>query len=299
MQVLYVGCNAHHVLGFTSNIYTKLCKLLRIFVQIYKMQRLIFGFILLFFISSSCKRGLPSGILKKDTMVELLGEVHVLDGYLTTIPIDSAKRLMDPLYDELFSKYGLDSASFTKNLDYYYGDPDLSVETYDRVVKSLQEKENEFIKEDSIRNAIFSDSIRTANFQNLRWQGRMNSLMNAKADTLPYGIAEVTRRTLSPTGLDIIWKNNIYEKPSQISATAAQPQNVTEQQLPTVTSSDLPQEAQPQEAQPQEVQPQEEKPQELKPVGNGRPTDIRRPLRTPDGSQLKPVKPRRPLETAN
>ncbi|GEM_PF-399152 len=271
-----------------------MCKLLRIFVQIYKMQRLIFGFILLFFISTSCKKGLPSGILKEDTMVELLGEVHVLDGYLTTIPIDSAKKVMDPLYNELFNKYGLDSASFTKNLDYYYGDPALSVETYDRVVKSLQEKENAFIKEDSVRNAIFSDSIRTVNFQNMRWQGRVNSLMNAKADTLPYGIAEITRRMLSPTGLDLIWKNNIYDKPTQVPGAAVQPQTLTEEQLPTVTDS-----VQPQEAQPQEAEPQEAQPQELKPVGNGRPTDVRRPLRTPDGTQLKPVKPRRPLQTAN
>src|SRR5690606_37816755 len=123
----------------------------------------------------------------------------------------------------------------------------------------------------------------------MRWQGRVNSLMNAKADTLPYGIAEITRRMLSPTGLDLIWKNNIYDKPTQVPGAAVQPQTLTEEQLPTVTDS----------VQPQEAQPQEAQPQELKPVGNGRPTDVRRPLRTPDGTQLKPVKPRRPLQTAN
>ncbi len=269
-----------------------MCQLFRIFVQIYKMQRLIFGFILLFFITSSCKKGLPQGILKEDTMAELLGEVHVLDGYLTTIPIDSAKRLRDPLYNELFTKYGLDSVSFTKNIDYYYGNPDLSVATYDQVIKDLQAKESAFVKEDSIRNAIFSDSIRMVNFQNMRWQSRYNSLMNAKADTLPYGIAEATRRSLTSTGLDVIWRNNIYEKPTASATSVNPPQTGDTQAAPNGSSP----QAKPEALKVEEEAPQVQTPQ-MKPVGNGSPTDIRRPLQAPDGSQLKEVKPRRPLPT--
>ncbi|VTQ02327.1 DUF4296 domain-containing protein [Sphingobacterium daejeonense] len=91
------------------------------------MHRLILGLLPLFFISISCKKEGSRRDLPQDDMVELMTDVHILDGYISNIPVDSAKKVIDPLYEELFAKYGLDSTSFNKNVNFYFGDPKLTV----------------------------------------------------------------------------------------------------------------------------------------------------------------------------
>src|SRR5690606_41015757 len=98
------------------------------------MQRLILC-LTLFFIFTACKKQLPKGIISEKEMINLLADVHILDGYISSLPADSAKKIIDPLYNELFLKYKLDSASFGQNVDYYYSDPNLTVKTYDQVIK--------------------------------------------------------------------------------------------------------------------------------------------------------------------
>ena len=49
---------------------------------------------------------------------------------------------MDPLYNEVFAKFGLDSTSFDKNINYYYGNPKLSAVVYDKIVKNLENEES-------------------------------------------------------------------------------------------------------------------------------------------------------------
>lgn len=209
-----------------------MCKLFLIFVQIYKMQRLIGIFILLFFISSSCKQGKPSGILNEDTMVELLGQVHVLDGYLTTLPIDSAKKVMDPLYNEVFAKFGLDSTSFDKNINYYYGNPKLSAVVYDKIVKNLENEEKAFVREDSLKNVHYMDSVRLVNFANKRLEIWTRMTLDPLMDSLEYPISEPTRRMYEASGMDNLWRTNFYKEwtptpASPITGPAVQPQPLT------------------------------------------------------------------------
>jgi hypothetical protein len=250
-----------------------MCKLFCIFVQIYKMHRLILGLLPLFFISISCKKKVPEGILPQDDMVELMTDVHILDGYISNIPVDSAKKVIDPLYEELFAKYGLDSTSFNKNVNYYFGDPKLTVKTYDQVVKSLEKKERNFYSTDSLQNAISQDSIRRVTQLQNNASIMTNMIMNAKADTSELTIAERTRRFYQPVGLMPFWEKNIFEKRGS--------ETIGDSPVPTIQQPNL-------ETVPDTLQPLPN-PNELKPLER-----IDTVPFNPRNQQLKPV--RRPRE---
>ena len=187
-----------------------MCKLLRIFVQIYKMHRLILVLIPLFFITIACKKQAPEGILPKEEFVELMSEVHILDGYLTNINADSAKKVIDPLYAEVFGKFGLDSVSFSRNVNYYYGDPRLTLETYDQLIKNLEGKDREFYRQDSIKSKVYQDSVGRLSRLQTQAINLQQMIGNAKSDSLKMSIAEYTRRMYAPSGLVSLWEKNLY-----------------------------------------------------------------------------------------
>jgi len=176
------------------------------------MQRLILC-LTLFFIFTACKKQLPKGIISEKEMINLLADVHILDGYISSLPADSAKKIIDPLYNELFLKYKLDSASFGQNVDYYYSDPNLTVKTYDQVIKNLEQKERKYYLDDSVRNAHQQDSIN----RNMRMQAKTNALKemieNALADTGKLTIAEYTKRMYNHSAFEHLWDRNILVQP--------------------------------------------------------------------------------------
>ncbi len=165
---------------------------------------------LLFFISSSCKKGTPKGILSEKEMISLFTDMHILDGYLVSLSPDSARKVIDPLYEELFLKYDLDSNSFKNNLEYYYGNPKLNERTYIQVVKNLELEEREFVKKDSIKNVYFQDSInRTMREQ--RIVNQLNTmLLNSKSDSLKLSIADYSRRTFENSGITFLMEKNFF-----------------------------------------------------------------------------------------
>lgn len=187
------------------------------------MQRLILIISLLFFLFSSCKKNKPEGILSEKDFEELMTEVHILDGYIGTIPIDSARKVIDPLYSQLLEKYKLDTLSFDKNVDYYMGNPNLTVETYDKIVKNLEVQEREFYKKDSIRNAIFQDSVSRVMLLTRKMDLANQMILNAKSDSIKMTPAENTRRLYNLTGISWLWDKNMLLEPLKQETPVAQP----------------------------------------------------------------------------
>ncbi|MFZ4261323.1 DUF4296 domain-containing protein [Sphingobacterium sp. HJSM2_6] len=174
------------------------------------MHRLIIVLLLLFFISSSCKKGTPRGILSEKEMIALFTDMHILDGYLVSLSPDSARKVIDPLYEELFLKYDLDSNSFKNNLVYYYGNPKLNERTYTEVVKNLELEEREFVKMDSIKNAVYQDSVnRTMKEQRIVNQLN-NMILNAKSDSINLTILDYSRRTFENSGISFLLEKNFF-----------------------------------------------------------------------------------------
>lgn len=187
------------------------------------MQRLILIISLLFFLFSSCKKNKPEGILSEKDFEELMTEVHILDGYIGTIPIDSARKVIDPLYNQLLEKYKLDTLSFDKNVDYYMGNPNLTAETYGNIVKNLEVQEKEFYKKDSIRNAIFQDSVSRVMMMTRKMDLANQMILNAKSDSIKMTPAENTRRLYNLTGISWLWDKNLLLEPLKQETPVAQP----------------------------------------------------------------------------
>lgn len=155
------------------------------FVQTYKMQRLILIILSSFFLMISCNRSKPKGILSEKTMVDLMTDVHLVDGYLNTLPVDSTRKVIGSLYGEVFEKYGIDSIKFKDNIAYYLGNPIVSKELYTKVTKKINGYEDDYRRADSLRNVWVSDSIRIVQrFERLKEDAR-RLILEVQVDTVP------------------------------------------------------------------------------------------------------------------
>lgn len=99
----------------------------------------------------ACKPGIPKEIIQPDQMEKVLFDVHVVDGYITTISNkDSAILVASSYYKGIYKKFGIDSALYAKSMNYYYNHPDLMEKMYTEVEKTfIKERE----KNDKIVNA--------------------------------------------------------------------------------------------------------------------------------------------------
>jgi len=107
-------------------------------------------FLLLFFcavLAFGCKPGIPKDIIQPTEMENILFDIHVIDGYVASIPTpDSAKKVSAPIYKGIFKKYGIDSALHAKSMAYYYSRPDLLSKMYDRISTKLNKSREDLIK---------------------------------------------------------------------------------------------------------------------------------------------------------
>ncbi|WP_090972600.1 DUF4296 domain-containing protein [Parapedobacter composti] len=134
-----------------------------------KMQRLLTGLVIMVLLGS-CGEKIPEGVISPKKMPDVLLDVHLADGQLTSMPIDSARIYRQAYYSAIFDRYGIDSAALIQSIAFYSTRPYLFDELYSVVEKRLQElnmaeqkaMEEEYKarhREDSIRNARRVDSL--------------------------------------------------------------------------------------------------------------------------------------------
>lgn len=182
----------------------------RNFVQTYEMQRLILIILSSFFLMISCNKSKPKEILSEKTMTDLMTDVHLVDGYLNTLPVDSTRKVIDGLYEEVFEKYGIDSVQFKANIAYYLGNPIVSKELYGEVTKKLNAYENDYRRMDSLKNAHTADSIRVVQrYQRLKEAAR-KLILDVQVDTIPLTYAVHQKDFMERAGLNAI---NTYQPP--------------------------------------------------------------------------------------
>lgn len=119
-----------------------------------------------------CKPGVPSDIIQPEKMEKILFDIHVADGYATSIPfVDSAKSIVPSIYKGIYQKYDIDSAMQAKSMNYYYRHPDVLSKMYENISarlkvakdkqeaiekKEIEKRQKEIAKkakEDSVKNA--------------------------------------------------------------------------------------------------------------------------------------------------
>ena len=173
------------------------------FVQNYEMLRLILNLLAVIFLFGSCVKPEEKDIISQSKFVNALTEIQLTDSYLNILPIDSARKVMVPLYQVTFDKYGLDSVSFKKNLDYYGKDAEVMSAIYKKVEDNLT-KENKFYtdierkKQDSIRtrdsivNARIQDSTSRVMRQQQQYQERIAALIHYKSSKEKFSFKEAS-----------------------------------------------------------------------------------------------------------
>lgn len=118
-------------------------------------------------------------------MVDLMTDIHLVDGYLNTLPVDSTRKVIDGLYGEVFEKYGIDSVRFKENITYYLGNPIVSKELYTQVTKKLNAYEDDYRRTDSLKNARISDSIRVVQRYERLKEAARRLILDVQVDTIP------------------------------------------------------------------------------------------------------------------
>ncbi|WP_158992675.1 DUF4296 domain-containing protein [Mucilaginibacter sp. L196] len=120
------------------------------------MHKYIILFFLVLTLLCSCGNddSAPDGILKKSEMVNVLADVHVVDGGLVNISQepDTLYKYGYPRYLAVFKKYNTDSAEFRRSFKYYSLKPSVFSDIYDKVLKRLQAKTDSLTKLLTIQN---------------------------------------------------------------------------------------------------------------------------------------------------
>ena len=104
---------------------------------------------LLLIVIGGCKPKIPENIIQPDKIGLVLYDIHIVDGYIASIPkADSAKKVSAAYYKGVYKKFAIDSALFTKSMDYYYNHPDELSKIYEGVTASLKKSKDSLDKDD-------------------------------------------------------------------------------------------------------------------------------------------------------
>jgi DNA polymerase III delta prime subunit len=125
------------------------------------MRKHIFLFFSALLFLYACKGGGDaSGVIDRDEMVNLLVDVHLVDGSLSMQPnADSLYKVGTGRYLLVFKQHHTDSAQFKKSMKYYAIQPEIMLKIYDDVNKKLQ------AKNDSLAMIILKDQQRVVKDQ--------------------------------------------------------------------------------------------------------------------------------------
>jgi hypothetical protein len=145
----------------------------------------------------ACKPGIPKGIIQPDQMEKVLFDIHVVDGYIGTIgKIDTAKIIASSYYKGVYKKFDIDSATYTKSLNYYYDHPDLLNKIYENLSKTFE-------KEKAKNTKRIDDAAQA--LQNKMLASRMRPLdVSLISKTMPEFTFKANPFTLDPTYIQVL-----------------------------------------------------------------------------------------------
>lgn len=188
------------------------------------MRLLLIALVSLILLLGSCFDKKSKQVLPEKQMIALLSEVHLLDGYLQTLYIDSAKKIMDTMYYQLLSKYGLDSVSFSNNVEHYYSNPVKTEKMYEKIQENLNTYQLEFTRQDSIQHARERDSLNRVdryrtllNFQKDLWSFNPDTAYVFNRD-------DYIRSLYLPSGLLYLWQNSNVPVPTRTNPPVVTPE---------------------------------------------------------------------------
>jgi hypothetical protein len=158
---------------------------------------------LVFILIGGCKPGVPKDIIQPEEIRLVLYDMHIADGYISTIPVpDSAKKVGASFYKAIYKKYGIDSAMYTKSMNYYYDHVDDMGDIYKDVTARLQKSKDsmdkvqaKILKKAEAAKKMKKDSADKADPKLVA--ARADSVKKAKKDSLNKIKLAVTAKVLA------------------------------------------------------------------------------------------------------
>lgn len=149
-----------------------------------EMSRLLIGFLVLILLAACSTDKKPPGIVERKNMVSLLSDFHLAEGYISSLPQDSARLMANNYYAAVFSKHGTDSVGFNKSLIYYSKDPTVLNQIYTEVQQRLQrmQTDEQAIVDAKMRKIYLADSVKSAFVR--------DSLNKIKTDSINYKLTK-------------------------------------------------------------------------------------------------------------
>lgn len=100
-------------------------------------------FILCLLFISACKQNeTPEDIIGKEKMIRIMADLHVIDGYMSSLVYSDTMRVSGKnYYATVYKNYNTSPVLYNKSLEYYSMDPVMLDSMYSSVEKILSEKE--------------------------------------------------------------------------------------------------------------------------------------------------------------
>ena len=112
----------------------------------HKYNKLFFS-VLIFLIACGGKKT-PEGIIGQDKMVNLLTDIHIVDGSMYSVlqMPDSLYKYGNDKYLTIFKKYHTDSIQFKKSFKYYADNPEKLQAIYEQITINIKQKSDSLNK---------------------------------------------------------------------------------------------------------------------------------------------------------
>jgi len=161
-------------------------------------MRLIIIVLIVSIVGAACGRKVPENVLPQRQMGAMLLDMHLADGRLASMVADSARMYRDAYYDAIFNRYGIDSTTFERSIEFYSTRPELMKKLYIDIEKQLEAyntAEQQAItagynaqrKADSLTNARRTDSLRSVTRDSLDFKRKRYLLYVDGPDSISYG----------------------------------------------------------------------------------------------------------------
>ncbi|MCZ4244039.1 DUF4296 domain-containing protein [Pedobacter punctiformis] len=149
------------------------------------MRRLIWVLVLAI-LWIGCKSGIPKDVIKPDKMEEILYDIHVADGYISTIYVtDSAKKVAASFYKGIYKKFGIDSVQYNRSMKYYNSNTEELSKIYKNISRKLEWQKNKMQKIESAKRPTVSEATKPAVQDKAVESLKKTPKKLEKADSLP------------------------------------------------------------------------------------------------------------------
>ena len=97
-----------------------------------------------FLLCASCGKNkvkIPKNIISKDSISLVLTDMQIVDAAASFNHLNGDSTSLKSFYKTILSKYGIDRKKFKESMDFYFKNPEILNEIYQKSLEDLQQKQ--------------------------------------------------------------------------------------------------------------------------------------------------------------